>query len=77
MGANIAVNTNKPLKRWPTIENYCWTDSQVALCRIEKPYRSWKSIVSNRVKKMKNVPDENEIKWKNVPTKINHADAGR
>ena len=34
MGAHMAANTNKALKRWPIIENYCWTDSQVALSWI-------------------------------------------
>ena len=75
MGANIAANTSKALKRWPIIENVCWTDSQVALCWIEKPY-SWKSFVSKRVRKIKKVTEEIEIKWKHVPTKFNHADAG-
>ena len=46
MGANIAANTNKALKRWPIIENYCWTYSQVALCWIERPSRGWMSFVS-------------------------------
>ena len=76
MGANIAANTNKALKRWPIIDNYCWTDSQVALCWIERPFRGWKSFVSNRVKRIKQITDEIEIKWKHVPTKMNQADAG-
>ena len=36
MGANITANRNKALKRWPIIENYCWTESQVALCWIRE-----------------------------------------
>ena len=76
MGANIAANTNKALKRWPIIKNYCWTDSQVALCWIERPFRGWKSFVSNRAKRIKQITDEIEIKWKHVPTKMNHAYAG-
>ena len=50
-------------------------DSQVALCWMEKQYRSWKSFVSNHVRKIKKVPEEIEIKWRHVPTKLNHADA--
>ena len=67
MDANIAANTNKALKRWPIIENYSWK---------ERPFRGWKSFVSNHVKRIKQITDEIEIKWKHVPTKMNHADAG-
>ena len=67
MGAKIA--TNKALKRWPIIENYYWTNSQVALCWIERPFRGLNSLVSNRVKKIKQITDETEIKWKHVPIK--------
>jgi len=63
-GANIAANTNKALKRWPILENYCWADSQVALCWIERPFGGWKSFISNRVKRIKEISDEIDIKWK-------------
>ena len=76
MGANIAENTNRALKRWPIRENYCWTDSLIALCWIRRPYKNWKSFVSNRVKRIKEITDELDIKWKYVPTKLNHADFG-
>ena len=62
MGANIAAKANKALKRWPIIENYCWTGSQVALCWIERPFGGWKSFFSNRVKRIKDITDEIEIK---------------
>ena len=73
LGANIAANTNKVLWRWPIKENYCWTKSQVALIWIERQFRGWKSFVSKRVKKLKQMTDEIELKWKHVPTKMNHA----
>ena len=76
MSSNIAANTNKTLKRWPIIENYCWTDSQVALSLIERPFGGRKSFISHRVKRIQEITDEIEIKWKHVPTKMNHADAG-
>jgi len=76
MGANIAANTNKALKRMPIIEKYCWTGSQVALCWIERPFGGWKLFISHRVKRIKEIIDQIEIKWKHVPTKMNHADAG-
>ena len=75
MCANISANTNKALKRWPIIENYCWTDIQVALCWIERPLGGWKSFVSNLVNTIKQITDEIEIKWKHVLTMMNHADA--
>ena len=43
---------------------------------MERPFRGWKSFVSNRVKRIKQITDEIEIKWKPVPTKMNYADAG-
>ena len=63
-GANIAANTNKALKRWPIIENYCWADSQVALCWIERPFGGWKSFISNRVKRIEEITDEIDVEWK-------------
>ena len=34
------------------------------------------SFVSNRVKRIKQITDEIEIKWDHFPTKMNHKDAG-
>ncbi len=70
MGANLAVNTNNALKRWPIIRNISWSDSQVALCWIEQPFKNWKSFVSNRVRKMQRIKENLKLEW------MNHADNG-
>ena len=72
----MASNTNKALKRWPIIRNQRWSDSQVALCWIAQPFKSWKTFVSNRVKKIHEITESLKLDWRYVPTKMNHADFG-
>eukprot|EP00794_Sanderia_malayensis_P010671 gene10671-11804_t len=76
MDANLAVNVNNALKGWPIAANYCWTDSQVALCWVSRPYKNWKTFVANRVKKIKEVTEVFDLQWRHVPTQMNHADLG-
>ena len=76
MGANLAANVNKALEGWPIRENNCWTDSMVALCWINNPFKNWKSFVSNRVRKIFDVSDGLNLHWRHVPTEMNSVDYG-
>ena len=76
MGANLAANLNKALEGWPIRENNCWTDSKVALCWINNPFKNWKSFVSNRVRQIFNITNGLNLNWRHVPTEMNSADYG-
>ena len=76
MGANLAANVNKALDGWMISGNYCWTDSTVALCWINQPFRNWKTFVSNRTQKILDITGNLNLKWRHVPTDMNDADHG-
>ena len=76
MGANLAANVNKALDGWMISGNYCWTDSTIALCWINQPFRNWKTFVSNRTQKIFDITGNLNLKWRHVPTDMNDADHG-
>ena len=51
-------------------------DSLVALFWITNPGCSWKTFVSNRVKKIAEVTTGLNVKWNHCPTDMNLADLG-
>ena len=48
----------------------------VALYWISNPGKSWKVFVTNRVRKIAQIPRELEIQWKHCPSEMNLADLG-
>ena len=51
-------------------------DSMVALYWIVNPGKSWKVFVANRVRKIAQITEEVDIRWKYCPTERNLADLG-
>ena len=76
MGANLAKNLTRALKRSPIRLVVIWMDSFVSLHWILNPGKPWKTFVSNRVKKIAEITDEVGIQWKYCPTAKNLADLG-
>ena len=76
MGANLARNLTRALKRLPIRLVVIWMDSLVSLYWILNPGKPWKTFVSNRVKKIAEITEEVEIQWKYCPTEANLADLG-
>lgn len=76
MAANMARNLCNALLGWPIKTVIIWMDSLVALFWINNPGKSWKTFVSNRVRKIAEITSELKITWKYCPTKSNLADLG-
>ena len=76
MGANLAKNLTRALKRSPIRLVVIWMDSLVSLYWILNPGKPWKTFVSNRVKKIAAITEEVGIQWKYCPTAKNLADLG-
>ena len=76
MGANLARNLTRALKRLPIRLVVIWMDSLVSLYWILNPGKPWKTFVSNRVKKIAEITQEVEIQWKFCPSGRNLADIG-
>ena len=76
MGANLAANVNKALDGWSVRENNCWTDSMMALCWVNNPFKNWKTFVSNRVRKIFDISGSINLNCRHVPTEMNSADHG-
>ena len=76
MAANMVKNLLTALKRWPITSVNVWMDSMVALFWICNPGRSWKTFVSNRVRKIVEITQETGIEWRYCPTDRNLADLG-
>jgi hypothetical protein len=76
MGANLARNLTRALKRSPLRSVVIWMDSLVSLYWIINPGKPWKTFVSNRVKKIAEITNEVGIQWKYCPTASNLADLG-
>ncbi len=76
MGANLARNLTRALKRLPIRLVVIWMDSLVSLYWILNPGKPWKTFVSNRVKKLAEITEEVAIQWKYCPTERNLADLG-
>ena len=74
MAANMARNLCNALLRWSVKTVTVWMDSLVALFRMNNPGKSWKTFVSNRVKRMAEITSELKITWKYCPTKSNLSD---
>ena len=62
MGANLALNTRKPLMNLPIISNVCCTDSTIALV--------------GRTKKLSEITQELDLEWRYIPTALKHSDFG-
>ena len=76
MGANLARNLTRALKRLPIRLVVIWMDSLVSLYWILNPGKPWKTFVSNRVKKIAEITLEVKIQWKFCPSGSNLADIG-
>ena len=76
MGANLARNLTRALKRLPIRLVAIWMDSLVSLYWILNPGKPWKTFVSNRVKKIAEITQEVKIQWKFYPSGSNLADIG-
>ena len=76
MGAKLAANVNKALDEWSVHENSFSTDSMVALCWVKNPVRNWKTLVSNRVRKIFDISGSINLNWRHVPTEMYSADHG-
>ena len=76
MAANMARNLLAALRRWPITSVNVWMDSMVALLWICNPGKTWKAFVSNRVRKIAQITQEAEIKWRYCPTDKTLADLG-
>ena len=50
----------------------CWTDSTVVLGWLQRPPRTWKTFVSNRVSKIQDLVPTSS--WRHVPTELNLTD---
>ena len=74
MKANLARNLTRALKRLPIRLVIIWMDSLVSLYWIVNPGKSWKTFVSNCVKKIAEITQEVEIQWKICPSGRNLAD---
>ena len=68
------ANVNKALGEWSVRENNCWTNSMVALCWVNNPFKNQKTFVSNRVHKILDISGSINLNWRHVPTEINSAD---
>ena len=53
-------------------EIFCWTDSEVALCRVKGKTKCWKPWVENRVVRVRDVVKRE--KWNHVAGSVNPAD---
>ena len=69
-------NLCKALQGLPIQSVTVWMDSMVALYWITNPGKTWKTFVSNRVRKISEITEENNIVWKHCPTEKNIADLG-
>ena len=76
MGANLARNLTRALKRLPIRLVVIWMDSLVSLYWILNPGKPWKTFVSNRVKKIAEITQEVKIQWKFCPSGSSLADIG-
>ena len=76
MAANMVRNLCKALQGLPIQSVIVWMDSMVALYWIRNPGKTWKTFVSNRVRKISEITEENNIAWKHCPTDKNIADLG-
>ena len=76
MAANMVKYLLTALKRWPITSVNVWMDSMVALFWICNPGRTWKTFVSNRVRKIAEITEETGIVWRYCPTDRNLADLG-
>ena len=76
MAANMVRNMCKALHGLPIQSVTVWIDSMVALYWIRNPGKTWKTFVSNRVRKISEITEENNIAWKHCPTDKNIADLG-
>ena len=56
------------------IEIFCWSDSEISLCRIKGTHKQWTSWVENRVVKIRSVVSPSH--WAHVPGIWNPADIG-
>jgi len=62
MGANLVKNLCQALKHLPISSITVWMDSMVALYWITNPGKTWKTFVSNRVRKISEITEENTVK---------------
>ena len=76
MAANMVKNLCKALQDLPILSVTIWMDSMVALYWIHSPRKAWKTFVANRVRKISEATEENNITWKHCTTDMNIADLG-
>ena len=71
MSSKMAQYVQKSLQL-PDVEEFLWTDSQIALCWIKAPSKQWKTFVSNRVQRIQQMSDP--VNWRWCPGVTNPAD---
>ena len=76
MAANMAMNVYTALKGLPFTSVNIWMDSMVALFWVTNPGKSWKFFVANRARKIAEITDKLDIKWRYIPSNSNIADIG-
>ncbi|XP_059052926.1 uncharacterized protein LOC131847378 [Achroia grisella] len=69
IGSRLLAESRRDLKL--ECEEYCWTDSNVALCWIKKELQ-WNTFVGNRVREIRKNTDVNN--WFHIPGNSNWAD---
>ena len=74
MAANMAINVYSALKGLPITSVNISMDSMVALFWITNPGKSWKVFVANRARKIAEITDKLDIKWRYFPSNSNIAD---
>ena len=58
-------------RRFPAIDTYCWSDSEIALCWIKGVNKEWKPWVNHRAETCR---DRIPKLWRHIPGKLNPAD---
>ena len=76
MAANMAINVYSALKGLPITSANIWMDSMVALFWIANPRKSWKVFVANRARKIAEITDKLDMKWRCCPSNSDIADIG-
>ena len=76
MAANMAINVHSALKGLPITSVNIWMDSMVALFWIINPGKSWKVFVVNIARKIAEITDKLDTKWRYCPSNSNIAIIG-
>ncbi len=76
MSANMIRNLCQALHALPIVSITSWMDNMSALFWIMNAGKQWKTFVSNRVNKIAQITEENNVDWKYCPSEMNIADIG-